>query len=554
MGRAVVVESLGYGRYVVDISRDSAEVRAFARRQKGLAQTLSDSLSDLLTAANAAESTMASARQRYVVDQLAAEPGTVSEFLPEYLSAFAAYERARSAYLSSKARVAELESRAAAKLATLSARRAAAWCATYTRIPVGTEVGTIEVGRQGSQIPYTVIAPLGRDPVAEDGILRDVMSMTPAQAFLNYATLPGAIQWRRIYSRASVIETDLDSETLYVSIHTFLSAGIYIHRDPANLWLPYIRRCPLEGYCEYKVGDHVLIEHDAVTYEPKQVIGWSEWPRPCLGDHLKTLTLTEGLTTVYPGADSEAFWPDGYQPCGETNFVVTRIDAAEATVIQGRAWTKYPQPDDGKNYDYYKRLHFYGAAGAFPWSATQEQHDAWIAALGTGPHMLAAGFQGEEIRYSYAPWGPNDKTVVATSELITSQPTDFTTIERFFGDGEVRSLRAEFHGCDQLSWIRGECSDEEVVDSVDISNDMVVLTSEYAVEKMCAFIDVHEMANGTYGGTTDPDYLSWEDLKAGLLLGNIVMAVSHIYCEAHIAPTDYRLRLDVKLFKTIEMI
>ena len=190
MGRAMVVESLGYGHYVVDIIRDSLEVRAFVEVQLAAAQTIADTLPDLLTAANVAETEMAAARLKYEADQLTLEPDRISVFLQEYLSAFAIYEAARSIYLTSKLRVAELESRAVAKLETLAVRRASVWCATYTSIPVETEVGTVEVGRQGSSIPYTVIAPLGRSPVADDGVLRDVLGMTPAQAFLNYALLP----------------------------------------------------------------------------------------------------------------------------------------------------------------------------------------------------------------------------------------------------------------------------------------------------------------------------------------------------------------------------
>jgi len=553
MGRAVVVESLGYGSYVVDIDRDSSTVRAFAERQLISSQDVAATLPELLSAANLAKSKMEVARQKYTADQRVAEVGEVPASLQDYLETFAVYEAAQSHYLAAEIRVSELEDRATETLEKLSPRRAQVWCATYTNIPIGTEVETIEVGRQGSSIPYTVIAPLGREPIADDGALRDVLGMTPAQAFLNYALLPGAIQWRRLYSRASVIETDIDGVQLYVSIHSFLSAGIYIHRDPANLWLPYVRRCPLEGYCEYKVGDHVLIEHHPETHEPVQVIGWSEWPRPCLGALLKTTVVTEGLSTLYPGADPEVLWPAGYQPCGETNFAVTRMDAAEAIAIQGRAWTKYPQPDDGRNYDYYKTLHFYGAANAFPWAATTEQYDAWIAALGTGPHLLAAGFHGEEIRYSYAPWGEDDKTVVASSELITSQPIDFTTIESFFGDGEIRSIRAEFNGCDELSVVRGETPAEDLIPDIDLGNNLVVLTSDAAIEKMCEFISVHEIANGTNGGTADPGYPDWESLQDGLRNGSVVIAVSHLYCEAGIAPTYYRLRLEVKLFKAVEV-
>lgn len=554
MGRAVVVESLGYGKYVVDIIRDNQVVRAVAGIQHGEAQSIAATLPGLLTAVNVAETEMVAAKQIYEADQRETEPGRISPLLSGYLNAFAIYEAAQSKYLTTKLRVTELESKSADKLERLDIRRAEAWCATYTSIPAGTEIGTIEVGRQASCIPYTVIAPLGREPVSEDGVLRDVLSMSPAQAFLNYATLPGATKWRRLYSRASVIETDIDGVQLYVAIHIFNSAGIYIHEDQAILWLPYIRRCPLEGYCEYKVGDHVLIEHHPTTHEPLQVIGWSEWPRPCLGALLKSTTVSEMLYTYNYGADPEAFWPAGYQPCGSTSFVVKRMDALNAVAIQGRAWSKYPEPDDGNNYDYYKRLHFYGAAGAFPWSATSEQLDAWMSALRTGPHMLAAGFNGEEISYSYAPWGPEDKTVVATSELITSQPIDFTTIERFFGDGEIRSIRAEFNGCDALSVVRGETPAENLIPDIDLGNDLVVLTSDYAIEKMCKFIDIHLIANGVSGWTTDPDYPYWDALKNGLINGRIIVAISHLYCEAGIAPTYYRLRLEVKLYKAVEMI
>jgi len=556
MGRAMVIESLGHGSYVVDILRDSPEVRAFAEVQLAAAQDIADTLPDLLTAANLAETEMAATRQKYETDQLALELGSISVFLQDYLRAFAAYETARSIYLTSKLRESELENRATAKLETLAVRRTDAWCATYTSIPVGTEVGTIEVGRQGSHIPYTVIAPLGRVPVAGDGILRDVMSMTPAQAFFNYALVPGATQWRRLYSRASVIETDIEGVQLYVAIHTFLSAGIYIHRDPSILWLPYVRRCPLEGYCEYKVGDHVLIEHHPTTHEPMQVIGWSEWPRPCLGDYLKTLTLTESITPRRLSAPPESEWPDGYNCDQATAIRVGSIDGPSVEMMHGYNWDKYPQPADGKNYDYYMRSdHYNGVFGYYPPVLTEAQQQTWDSAYHNYPHWREAIIHGEAIRYSYAPWGEDDRTVVVHPEVSIVEPTDFTTIERFFGDGEIRSIRGEFGGYDTLAMQRGEIPPEEAIYDIDLVNNMIVLTSDYSIGKMCDHITNIQIASGTNGTTPDPDYPDWEALREGLSSGAVVMAVSRIYCQAEFSwpGRGYALRLEVKLFKAAEV-
>ncbi|MFK5926947.1 MAG: hypothetical protein QM483_09985 [Desulfuromusa sp.] len=557
MGRAVVIESLGYGHYVVDIIRDSPEIRAFVEVQFAAAQIVADTLPDLLAASNVAETEMEAARQKYEADQSVLEPDRISPFLQGYLRAFAAYETDRSIYLTSKMRVLELESRAAAKLETLAVRRADVWCATYTSIPVGTEVGTIEVGRQGSDIPYTVIAPLGRAPVADDGVLRDVMSMTPAQAFLNYALVPGATQWRRLYSRASVIETDIDGVQLYVAIHTFNSAGIYIHCDPAILWLPYIRRCPLEGYCEYKVGDHVLIEHHPETHEPVQVIGWSEWPRPCLGNYLKTLTLTESITPRRLSAPPQSEWPDGYNCDQATAIRVGRIDAPDVDLMHGYNWDKSPQPDDGKNYDYYMRAdHYNGVFSYYPPVLTEAQQQSWDSAYHDFPHWREAIIHGETIRYSYAPWGEDDRTVVAAPEVSIIIPTDFTTIERFFGDGEIRSIRGEFGGYDTLAMQRGEITGAEAIYDIDLGNNLVVLTSDYSIGKMCDHITNIQIASGTNGNTTDPDYPDWESLVEGLISRVVVMAVSHIYCQAEFSwpGRGYALKLEVKLFKAAEQI
>lgn len=297
MGKAIIIEYLGYSKYVVDIIRDSPLVRARIRNANAEIARIEAEIPTLYSSYVGALSRSDSLKDRYEQDQIRKDSDVVSKYFKEYIEAFSETENAYTKYYTWNFKVVELSTKVANWEKEIAPRRDSAWVSTYVSdLKPGDEVSTIECARN-TEYPYSVIAPLGEAYTDSYGMLRSVRSMTASQAYLNYALLPGATKWKRRYALATVLGVDVAASTLRVFIETVSSATVYIDEEPTSeLTLPYIKRCPASVKCEYFLGDKVLVEYDGSTpHAPLQVVGWAEWPRRCISNRFLTM---EAIATV----------------------------------------------------------------------------------------------------------------------------------------------------------------------------------------------------------------------------------------------------------------
>jgi chorismate mutase len=278
MGRATIVEHLGEAKYKIQVHRDSPRVRAVIDKWVAEADSIDAQCVELEAEGSELEAAAAEAKADYEQAQVASEDqAEVNRLLGEYLSALAEWEAVANKLFGLQAHARHLRNKASNMEAELAPREDEAWCSTYTtNLAPGTEVATIEVARQGDDYPYHVIAPRGREPDSDDGQMRSVMSMTPAQTFLNYALWPGAVRWQRRYSSGIVTRKDDGSNTVEVILDTNYLGGIDV--QPPNVYPHDVSStvCTQNELLPFRVGDKVLVDHDSET-----VVGWSENPRPC---------------------------------------------------------------------------------------------------------------------------------------------------------------------------------------------------------------------------------------------------------------------------------
>jgi hypothetical protein len=321
MGRATIVEHLGDALYKVQIHRDSQRVRAIIDKWVAEADSIDAQCAELEAEGSELEAAAAEAKADYEQAQVAYEQAgadkpaseswtEVNKLLGEYLSALAEWEAVANKLFGLQAHARHLRNKASNMEAELAPREDEAWCSTYTtNLAPGTEVATIEVARQGDDYPYHVIAPDGRAPTPDDGQMRSVMSMTPAQTFLNYALWPGAVKWYPRYREGTVIDVDKERQLLKVWLSTPDVPG------QQNSFLPEWYEVSLEcgfairGESVFEVSDSVVVDMGSHT-----VCGWAKEPKPCRWVvDLSTRTMTgmwdfdPYMTSYTPGWDQGLF-------------------------------------------------------------------------------------------------------------------------------------------------------------------------------------------------------------------------------------------------------
>lgn len=154
-----------------------------------------------------------------------------------------------------------------------------AWCADYTEGLTG-EVATIEVNGDDNQ---TIIRP-GYDGnttynANRDGILQPTKLMTPAQAFSNYARMPGWQKWKPTYRIGTILA--IAEDTCSVQLDEALSTrqAININQEEAleNIEIDYM-------HCNgvvFQIGDRVVVEFSGMDWSNKKVIGFESNPKEC---------------------------------------------------------------------------------------------------------------------------------------------------------------------------------------------------------------------------------------------------------------------------------
>jgi len=316
MGRATIIDHLGDALYRIAVDRSSPRVAAIAASWRTEANNIDAKVSELSTGLDALQQAATEEKAAYEADQQALGPDLVSTLLSSYLKALAQWEAAQTQVDALLIQAQHLRARADNAELYTAEKIVDAWCATYTTdLEPGREVATMEVARQTDDYPYHVIAPQGRAPVDGDGQVRDVMSMSAAQAFLNYALLPGAVKWRTRFLHGTALAVDSDTQVMTVSLPDVISGSVRsisgVIRDISFLdlcsgvvlpdWL-INRGVDISALrAPYRVGDRVMIDADQDV-----VVGWAEHPRNCDFDYLTAVTVSNGLSYgMYNGDDYE---------------------------------------------------------------------------------------------------------------------------------------------------------------------------------------------------------------------------------------------------------
>jgi len=290
MGRATIIEHLGKAKYRVMINRHSEREAAAIQKLRDEANRIEGELPKLSAEAGDAEFDMRIAKANYETDQQSMPDGEISPKLGAYTEAFARYEAAQTKYIGMKQHMEHLRAEANEREKQISPREAEIWCATYkTNLAAGQEVATIEVARRPGRYPYSVIAPAGRAPEESDGQVRSTLSMTPAQALLNYIMLPASDKWRRRFLVGTVLDIDVANNRLFVDVDCdrfpelqICGSDYFPHWIPCNIGCQWFTDAEL-----FQKLDRALIRVD----NGETVIGWAEMPKTCFIDKYKDFQL-----------------------------------------------------------------------------------------------------------------------------------------------------------------------------------------------------------------------------------------------------------------------
>lgn len=189
-----------------------------------------------------------------------------------------------------------------------------AWCADLTEdLAADTEVGTIEINGEAD----TIIIHPGYDGAAvydqdRDGQLQPPELSTAAQAFYNYAMLPGWQKWKPTYRVGTI--TALDGDTCTVALDAALSNAQSLDINQAET----LTDVPIEYMtCDgaaFEEGDRVVVKFEEGDWEQPKVIGFESEPQPCGGLLHIVLSYTyasEQLHLIWDIDKNEAVEIDG---------------------------------------------------------------------------------------------------------------------------------------------------------------------------------------------------------------------------------------------------
>lgn len=345
MGRATIVEHLEDALYTIDVHRDNPRTAAVEQLYRDEAVKIDSSLATLESEAQTAKNELDAAWTAYESDP---------SLFNVWLNAVAAYEIAQGEYLTMQLRKQNLDAKANSLQGYTAKRRANAWCSTYTTdLAPGTEVATKEIAYQPHHRILElgiIISPLGEAPVVDDGQIRHIMSMTPAQAFLNYALFPGAATWRKRYGSGSVAEIDYINKKLLVALSFNSASGYPIYPEETYKWLPLdMVECSLsppdQMISSFMVNDYVLVEY-LTGNELGSVIGWAEHPRKCVPT-ARVFVRMEEVWKAYRYETDDYEWDDStstatysftidtfHKPFGSTHEYFLSTGYADVTYTQ----------------------------------------------------------------------------------------------------------------------------------------------------------------------------------------------------------------------------
>ena len=242
------------------------------------------------------------------------------EMLERHRQLVLSHQPARDALAKLKVQVAQANAMAAYWNNFVAAETRPAWCCDLTENASG-YVATVDIPGENNLI---LIAPGGRGWQPSDGVLTAREIMSPEQAFLNAAILPGVQKWHPRYRTGKITSIDYDAGTCSVALDDARSSA---QRLPVNARssfsdVPIVyMTCNAGAFVE---GDNVVVEIGA-DWGSATVIGFTSYPRECT-----TYTVVvmidgvDGGTTVYAAKAPNFLIPphtapasDGYE---ETDY------------------------------------------------------------------------------------------------------------------------------------------------------------------------------------------------------------------------------------------
>jgi hypothetical protein len=154
-----------------------------------------------------------------------------------------------------------------------------AWCCDFTEsAPVGSFVATKEIPGDSSLVLIAPGAPVWDE---SDGILTATEVMSPSQAFLAAALLPGWQKFKPTHRWGTLTAINRDAHTASVSLFDQRSAAQSLPVNQSatlsNVPIQYMT-CNSEPF---ELGDRVVVEFIGQDWNAPRIIGFLDNPKPC---------------------------------------------------------------------------------------------------------------------------------------------------------------------------------------------------------------------------------------------------------------------------------
>jgi hypothetical protein len=299
MGKAKVLSGGSEGLYTIQLdlgkSRVEARIAKLEKQEQDQTARLADletALTDAEAALEAALETLNTAIQDYTDATNAADPQETEEdraarikaaedkinaLTESTVTAKRTEDMARLNRDTCKAQIIETQKAIAAQQAIETEKTMQAWCVDYTEDASG-DVATIEIPGEPQSL---VIAPGGRAPSASDGILLSRKAMSPEQAYLNAALLPGWQRFKPTYRVGVVSNIDIRNNTCSVNLVDMRSSAQSLSINQRSSYSDV----PVEylgcNASAFEDGDRVVVQMDGREWGNPKVIGFESNPRAC---------------------------------------------------------------------------------------------------------------------------------------------------------------------------------------------------------------------------------------------------------------------------------
>jgi len=306
VGKAKILDSLGQGRYTIELDVGSA------RKQQRI-NALTADIEDLLAGRAELFENLAAARldldearaaydlaiDEYVVLAKEGDPDAAdileepTRLLAEAADALRAAQRELQ---TNESETSNLERKRGRLESTPGKRILDAWCADYTTyLEPDDEVSTLEVPNE----PQAVLVAPGGATAQDSGNLMRTHFMSAAQAFYNAAILPG---WQKTmptyrFGTLTGINEDLRA-TIQLEPAVSKAQGISVNRADVleSVFAIYLS----SGIAAFRIGDSVLVEFRDRLWSDPRLIGFKSHPRPNPGGALCRVTGSGQRRKAYP--------------------------------------------------------------------------------------------------------------------------------------------------------------------------------------------------------------------------------------------------------------